>query len=159
MVMAANEPNWRRYVIDEILTAASELGIEVKELSPEETVRVRSDLSERFGDNRHLLTFGNMRDKISVQSPDGWEGLGEFLAPTPHVLFYDGPGDLDRSSVLIEDGSRIPDLIAETFGFPFYVTDLNQTFVVGQTDDDYMVGAGRARDWVSSLPPWKPPEG
>jgi hypothetical protein len=54
---AVAEPTFRRYVIDEILRAANELGIAIKEVSPEDVNRLRSDLADRYGDREHLITF------------------------------------------------------------------------------------------------------
>jgi hypothetical protein len=102
-------------------------------------------------------TSSPSRDKAAIQHPDAWQRLGEFLAPVPHMVFYDSPGFQDRAGALISDGRRLPDLIGETFGFPFYITDLEQSFVVGMNDHDYMIGVGLAKPWVESLPPWYPP--
>jgi hypothetical protein len=144
------EIQMKRLVIDEILRAAAEIGVQVRELAPEEVTRLRSELSDRFGDGQHVLTFENMRNKSALQDENGWRRLEGFLGAGPHVLFYDSPGFADRAGVEI-NGTTIPGLIGECFGFPFYVTDMAHTFVVGMNDHDYLIGTGTAASWVASL--------
>lgn len=141
----------KRLVIEEILRAASEIGVQVRELAPEEVTQIRSNLSDRFGDGEHILTFENMRNRSAIQDENGWRRLEEFLGSGPHVLFYDSPGFVDRAGVELANGTTVPGLIGECFGFPFYVTDAAHTFVVGMNDHEYLIGAGTAASWIASL--------
>jgi hypothetical protein len=139
-----------RYVIDELLSAASRTGVKLREVSAESIMQLRSELSDRFGDGEHMLTFENMKHKMALQDEMGWSRLKGFLRPSAHVLFYDSPGSQDRGGVEVFDGTQIPRLIEECFGFPFYVTNLSRDFVVGMNDHDFLIGVGMARPWIAS---------
>jgi hypothetical protein len=143
--------NPKRYIIDEILRACQELGVSATEMDPEAVDLLREELGHSFGAPGALLTFETMKDKASIQDPEAWKRLAEFIGPGPHVLFYDSPGFLDRGGVAISDGARIVEILGESFGFPFYVTDVARTFVVGMNFHDFLIGTGRATRWVKSL--------
>lgn len=139
-----------RYVLDEVLAAAAATGAEVRELAPDEVVRLRTRAGAALGaDPRAPIGFDNLADSASVQDEDAWRRLPELLTAGPHELFWDHSHD--AAGVRVADGSRLTDLLAECFGFPFYVVDADLTLVVGMDDHDVLVGAGRAAGWVRSL--------
>ena len=142
-----------RYVINEVTSACDVLGVAYRELSPEYVEALRQQLAAQFGPGAdYLLTFDNMLGKNARQDTEGWALLQSFLNREPHLLFYDAPGSIDRHGVRFLDGSAIPKVLAECFGFPFYITDEAHRFVVGMNEHDYLIGVGSAEAWMRGLP-------
>lgn len=142
-----SEAQLARYVIDEVLAAGERTGTPVRETPSGEVDALRAELGTTFG-NGAPLEFRTMRDKASVQDGDAWRRLPELLSPTPHLLFWDHSHDGAGAEL---DGSRVVDVLAECFGFPFYVVDAARTYVVGMDDHDYLIGTGRAAGWIRTL--------
>jgi len=140
-----------RYVVDEIRRAATELDVPVEELSADQIMELRDALGQVYGSGGGPLTFETMTGKASRQKEDGYLDLAGFLRSGPHTLFYDSPGFADQAGVRFADGAGVSPVLAECFGFPFYVTDEEHTFVVGMNDHDYLIGVGTAAPWVASL--------
>lgn len=140
----------KRYVISEILSAAHEISIPVIEMSPNDVDALRRKLAKKFGaDSRHQIDFNNMSGKVSIQNEDGWRLLSEILEHDVHYMFYDH--SCDYHGVEISNGARISDILERCFGFPFYVTDKENTFVIGMNDHDYLIGTGSVTDWLKKL--------
>lgn len=140
----------KRYVINEVLNAAQEESVSVKEISPEGVDKLRCTLAQKFGINKnHRLSFENMAERESVQNEDGWKFISSFLKNTPHYMFFDH--SWDGHGIEFSSGEKISDILGKCFGFSFYITDKENTFVIGMNDHDYLIGAGEASGWIEKL--------
>src|SRR4051794_25757852 len=113
--MAAHDLEFQRYVVDEVLRAAGELGVHAVELSADTVQDLRLQLGDLYGHKGQLITFERMANKAAIQDPDALPKLNAFLGAGRHIVFYDSPGHFDRSGVAFDSGSEIVDVIGECF--------------------------------------------
>jgi hypothetical protein len=48
----------------------------------------------------------------------------------------------------VPSGSSLDQLLSNTFGFEFYVTDLNADYLICFNHHDVLVGCGNAQQWL-----------
>ena len=62
------------------------------------------------------------------------------------VLFFDISDEVEMFHV--PSGSSLDELLGNTFGFVFYVTDTNATYLLSFNDHDFLICCGSARKWL-----------
>jgi hypothetical protein len=140
----------KRYVINEVLAAVQAVSTSAREMPPTEVDTLRCNLAQKFGLKKNYpLNFENMSGKYSVQNEEAWRSISRFLDNSAHYMFYDH--SCDHHGIEFYDGKKISDVLERCFGFPFYITDKNNTFVIGMNDHDYLIGVGIAVDWVKTI--------
>ncbi|HSS47938.1 MAG TPA: hypothetical protein VLX28_03225 [Thermoanaerobaculia bacterium] len=75
--------------------------------------------------------------------------MADFLDTTPALLLFD-PHD-EKVSFDFDSGVDIPRVIEGCFGFEFYVTDRQTSFLICFNHHDFLIGAGRAKAWVAGI--------
>ena len=79
----------------------------------------------------------------------GWSYLGNFLMDNECImLFYDESG---WNTVKILTGYDLVNILGESFAFEFYVVDNRLTYLLCFSHEDQLIGAGRAKEWISKL--------
>jgi hypothetical protein len=137
-------------IAEEVCRASEELGIQVHTLTMSQRKVVRAALLSKFGrDARFEFNFNNMQEYASLYHPDSWRWIDGLLPDAPVYLLTD-PRDEDVGFEFTS-GSSLLAVLGECFPFVFYVTDLTQSFVVGQDNHDVLIGAGSAMAWIHML--------
>jgi hypothetical protein len=62
------------------------------------------------------------------------------------VLLFDLSNEAEMFQV--PSGTALHDLLYNTFGFVFYVTDSEATYLICFNDHDFLIGCGSARRWI-----------
>jgi hypothetical protein len=137
---------------EDILSAAQRLKIGLAEIDEPSARKIRDNLVREYGiDQRYELTPSNMTGHSSVQHPDSWKWIGEFLSDEPVLLFYDSTAE--SCMFRLDSGTDVVSLLGECCGFVFCVTNESLSYVLCQNDHDYLIGAGAAKAWVGMLAP------
>lgn len=87
---------------------------------------------------------------FSAQGADLWRQIGSFVDKRRCYLFLE-PKDGIRV-VELDSGQALTDILASTFGFEFYISDAEGTYLICFNHHDIIMGAGVAGDWISKLP-------
>jgi hypothetical protein len=143
-------------VKDEIHSASGALRLGIVQVDGERARGIRDALTIKYGaDSRFEFADNNIRPehRSSVQHPDSWSWVDEFLTDEPVLFFYDSNLNGDDAMFRIPSGRDVVTLLRECSSFPFYVTNDALDYVICHNDHDYIVGAGRAKAWVESLTP------
>ena len=61
----------------------------------------------------------------------------------------------DEHAFLIANGVELQTILGESFGFEFYITDRDQSYVICFNHHDVLYGCGAAREWVEELAKFK----
>jgi hypothetical protein len=79
-----------------------------------------------------------------------WKDLWHLTKDDSIYLMFDY--DLDSSVILINDGSKISDILRETTGFIFYISDIELNYLIFQNFHDVFFGVGaKATSWMRSF--------
>ena len=94
---------------------------------------------------------GGLSDSASIQDPEGWRLISRFVGSRPCVLFFDASDEAEMLEIL--SGEALQTLLAESYGFEFYVTDADATYLICFNHHDMLIGCGSARVWLKGLNP------
>ena len=61
----------------------------------------------------------------------------------------------DEHAFLIANGVELQTILGESFGFEFYITDKDQSYVICFNHHEVLYGCGAAREWVEELAKFK----
>ncbi|HTN89773.1 MAG TPA: hypothetical protein VL242_39130 [Sorangium sp.] len=142
---------WSSYIRDEILRSAHVTGASLEIVDEAEAAALREELCARYCEDRRL-GFGrnNLKDYAAVYDSESFLWAAEFLGDSAGYMLYDSSHPKDRYVFRVPDGPALHAVLEECFGFQFYVADQELSFVLCSTDDDCLMGCGRARPWVES---------
>lgn len=132
---------------DEIRAGISTAKIEAAPLSDSESRATLSALTTSYAAAGRGPLWERLRDAESLQSRDGWKHAG-FLDEPARLLVFQGNRVFGYR---LRRATDLPKLLEECYGFEFYVTDDEVTYVVVFNHHDMLIGAGRAAAWVRSL--------
>jgi hypothetical protein len=137
-------------VAGEVLKVIEALGIRARPLTPEEGKELWGLVAVIYaGGNTRRFMWERLLDATGVQFPEGWRRLADFLGTAPALLLFD-PHD-EKTYFEFDSGVDIPRVIEECFGFEFYVTDRQTSFLLCFNHHDFLIGAGAARAWVAGI--------
>jgi len=132
------------HIAAEILDAEREHCLGVQLLSAAERDRLRERIVAQYGRSNRL--WEPVDGGASVQDTDGWRGIGELVGARSCVLLFDAGEEAEMFHV--PSGQALHDLLANTFGFEFYVADTEAGYLVCFNHHDVLVGWGSAADWI-----------
>ncbi len=133
------------YIVDEILEAEREYAFGVRFLDPAARDQLRELVFARFGGRSDRL-WATVNDCASVQNREAWQWIRDFVGASSCVLFFDISDEVEMFHV--PSGSSLDELLGNTFGFVFYVTDTNATYLLSFNDHDFLICCGSARKWL-----------
>ena len=135
-------------VRDEIAAAVSQLGVRAVELAAAETSDLEAQIECAFARPGLDPLWERLLDKESIHDPDGWKRIAEFVRG-PAVLFVrDSQGSC---AFRFDVPNEIVDALGASYGFVFYIVDLEYRYLLCFNDHDVLIGCGAARSWVRSL--------
>lgn len=85
----------------------------------------------------------------SVQDSDAWQWIERFVGPMPCVLLFDVSEEAEMFHV--PSGEALTSVLANSFGFEFYVTDMAADYLICFNHHDVLVCCGSARAWAEEL--------
>jgi len=139
------------YISEDILKVSRKLGIQASLLSPEESDAIRDKVARRFGlDKADLQTCtSSMTEYKVICNDDAWRWIGDFLRGWTAFLLV-GEGALTETW-RVAPGERVVELLGETFGFVFFVTNDNADYLLCYDDHNCLIGFGSAASWIGEM--------
>jgi hypothetical protein len=132
-------------IVEEILAAEREHSLGVQLLPAADRDRLRERISSRYGGRSYRL-WETLHDCASVQDSEGWKWIREFVGSRSCVLLFDLDEEVEMFHV--PSGSSLDELLQNTFGFEFYVTDMDGAYLICFNHHDFLVCCGSAREWL-----------
>lgn len=99
-------------------------------------------------DRRRRLLWEQLAGS-SVQDPEGWRRIPDYVGDAGCVLFFDESTCDDLLAV--PSGAALRTLLEESYHFEFYVTGTGDDYVLAFNHHDFLVGAGSAEAFVERL--------
>jgi hypothetical protein len=91
----------------------------------------------------------NLLDSASVQNPDGWQWISDFVGSRRCVLLFDAAEEVEMLDV--PSGEALENLLANSYHFEFYVTDGDASYLICFNHHDMLICCGSARAWLEGL--------
>jgi hypothetical protein len=142
-------------IVQEVLRAADHFGFRLQVLDADQTAPLWHRLAQRFGEpGRGRRLWEQLSQRAAVQDPDAWCWIANFLSDEPVLMLFD-PSD-EVVGVRFAHGSQVVPVLAESFGFEFYVTNEQLEFLLCFNHHDFLIAAGSAKAWLENVQ-LKPP--
>ncbi|NUE67745.1 DUF6756 family protein [Snodgrassella sp. ESL0253] len=141
-----------RYIADDFIVEAKKLRISYKEINMQDALRIRNNVENLYCKKG----YGALWERISI------ENFG-FHTPNNKAIFKNLNAEINNEVIIFFEEStdktffklkNIVDLmnvVNELFGFVFYITDENESFLLCRNDHEFIIGAGKAKKWVENL--------
>lgn len=82
----------------------------------------------------------------SVHDSERWKWISEFVGSRSCVLLFNRSGEAEMFRV--PSGESLHQLLFNTFGFEFYVADVDGSYLICFNHHDVRVCCGSAREWL-----------
>jgi hypothetical protein len=141
------------YIADEITTVSTQLKIEIQTVAGEESITLKKKLADSFSTDPNLperFSWQNLTNYSSIHDSAGWKKIAAFTPEKPVILFVNP--ELESTGWYFASGQFLVDVLAESCGFPFYITSLEADYIICFDDHDCLLAAGTAKGWLESLP-------
>lgn len=133
------------YIGEGILEAEREHALGIRLLDAEARDQLRELVFARYGGRSNRL-WETASGCASVQNSEAWQWIRNFVGSRSCILFFDLNDEAEM--FYVPSGSSLDELLGNTFGFVFYVTDADATYLVSFNDHDFLICCGSAREWL-----------
>ena len=132
-----------------IVDSVKELGKNVTYLSNRDIEVLYSNVVKQFIYSQKIPFWEYIDGGIGVHDKNGWSSIEVFLKDKEFILFTD-PGD-EKFALQIYDAHDLSDILSNTIGFQFYVTDFSFLWMVCFNDHDNLIVKGEKVElWLLS---------
>ncbi|MGC4064596.1 MAG: hypothetical protein QM784_08120 [Polyangiaceae bacterium] len=133
----------------ELIRATREKQSAVRALTPADSAALRERVVARYAKQPVFWPlWENFRFPFSVQNPDGWKEIGKAIGASACFLFLNPSDGLQAFEC--DSGSQLNDLLADTYGFEFYVTNSEVSYLFCFNHHDMLLAAGTAVLWMEA---------
>ncbi|MBP3505911.1 MAG: hypothetical protein J6K43_05845 [Lachnospiraceae bacterium] len=78
-----------------------------------------------------------------------WCYIKDFVKDNECIMFFNQ--DEEKEMFLIKSGNDLNFILSETYGFEFYVTDKQGSYLLCLNHHNILYGCGKAKGWISNL--------
>jgi hypothetical protein len=132
-------------IADEIREVEREHALNVRPIPAPERDLLRERLVRRFSSGRARL-WEDSTDSVSVHSREAWRWISDFVSSRSCVLLFDASDEIEMFAV--PSGPVLEQLLANSFGFEFYVTDRDASYLICFNHHDFLICWGSAKEWL-----------
>lgn len=91
----------------------------------------------------------SFKDYTYYQNSNAWALIYDYIKDNECIIFFNKSDD--RNGFLISNGAELQKILEESFGFEFYITDRNLSYLICFNHHDILYGLGKAKDWVKEV--------
>lgn len=138
---------WNIY--EEIITAVNTLKINVVEISENQSEEIIKKIIKKYTtekENRYL--WEEIVDYFSVNNKDAWRWVNEFIGKSEAIMFFNNSDE--RKSFIFQNGDDLVSVLSETYGFEFYITNKDLTYLICFNHHDILIASGIAKEWLKN---------
>lgn len=135
---------------EDILEVVENTTFSIEETAADTSEYIRKKIVKLYcrSDNTRNVLWENFKEHACFSDPNGWRYVKE-LVNGKCVLFFNEAED--NSMLLINSGDELDYILSETYGFEFYVTDMECSYLLCFSDHDILYGCGSAYEKVKHL--------
>ena len=91
----------------------------------------------------------SFKDYIYYQNSNAWSLIHDYVKDNECIMFFNKSGD--ENGFLIFNGRELQQILEDSFGFEFYITDKNCSYLLCFNHHDILYGSGKAKAWVNEM--------
>lgn len=125
--------------------------IEVKKIEPEKRVKILDSIVKKYIDiNRRGIWLWEKFVQYETLSDDmAWSYIGSFVKDNDCIMFFNQ--DEEKEMFLIQGGNALNYILSETYGFEFYITDKESSYLICFNHHNILYGCGIAEKWIKNM--------
>lgn len=136
--------------IDELERACGELDIRSEALSREESVKIITEVLNKYKVGKTSGHLAICHDSISIPIEDYEFTYSSNLDDEAIYVFFDQEGYSKKQVIEISSGQRLGEIMENSFGMEYFVTNRDFTYLLAV--NWYVIeGAGSAKRWIKGL--------
>ena len=85
----------------------------------------------------------------ALNDGQAWRYLKDFVKDNPCIMFFDSKEEKDM--LLIQSGDDLNYILSETYGFEFYITDKQCSYLLCFSHHNILYGCGIAEEWINKI--------
>lgn len=78
-----------------------------------------------------------------------WSYIRDFVKKNECILFFNQ--DEDKNMLMIKTGDDLDYILSETYGFEFYITNKDVSYLLCYSHHNILYGCGEAEEWIYKL--------
>ena len=134
----------------EIERAAKECGIDLIVVKKEEAEEIVNCIKQKYRkSNKYSFMWDELNDFSVINNKDRWTYIKDFIGDSICLLFFNVFDD--KTVFKLNNGMDLHEILGETYGFEFYVTNMETQYLIFFSHHDCLYGCGTAKEWVNKL--------
>lgn len=85
----------------------------------------------------------------ALKSDMAWSYIKDFVKDNECIMFFDP--EEEKEMFLIQSGNDLNYILSETYGFVFYITNKQCSYLLCFNDHNILYGCGNAENWIHEL--------
>ncbi len=140
----------KNHIEREIIKVAEEYNIELFIFDDKSSNSLFSAVSKKYSNvsTEIIPLWDNLFDAVYVVDPNGWSKISNFVGNKSCVLLILNG---EKKAFKLSCGADLHELLENSFGFEFYITDENISFLICFNHHDQLVCCGKAKKWGESV--------
>lgn len=110
---------------------------------------LRTDIIEQYCNRNSVFMWESFKDCIHYQNSNAWSLIHDYVKENECIMLFDKSED--ENVFLISNGRELQQILEDSFGFEFYITDKNYSYLLCFNHHDILYGAGKAKEWINEI--------
>ncbi|ONI37642.1 hypothetical protein AN639_09475 [Candidatus Epulonipiscium fishelsonii] len=139
---------WDIYIYKELIITKNILGINFTELCEKQTKELKKGIDEKYitTNAKDMFKWQNIKNYFAIQNGIAWKWISEFIGDKENIIFFNESDE--KIAFLFYSSYDLINILSETSGFEFYVTDRSLSYLICCNHHDYLIVAGKAKKWL-----------
>lgn len=133
---------------EEVKRAAAVLDIDITELSRDVSLEIIRIITEKYITGNSCFLWDDLTDYVYVNNSDAWSWINEYIGNTEVIMFFNESDE--KKSFLFKNGDDLVAVLGETYGFEFYVTNKEKSYLLVFNHHDILMACGDAKNWLNT---------
>jgi hypothetical protein len=135
---------------EQVTAAAKRLAVAVTELEPLRSAELLGQVRSKYASDRaREPLWEHLKDQESIHAAESWAWLHEYIKGRSIIMFFEERDD--RCALYFDNGGFVVPCLYDCYGFEFYLTDPECSFLVSFNHHDICTGCGEAKAWVRDM--------
>lgn len=135
-------------ISEEVKRAANVLDINITELSRDVSLEIIKIITEKYTVGNSCFLWDNLTDYVYVNNSVAWSWINEYIGNTEVIMFFNESDE--KKSFLFKNGDDLVAILGETYGFEFYVTNKEKSYLLVFNHHDILMACGNAKNWLNT---------
>ena len=135
-------------ISEEVKRAADVLDINITELSRDVSLEIIKIITEKYAAGNSCFLWDDLTDYVYVNNSYAWSWINEYIGNTEVIMFFNESDE--KKSFLFKNGDDLVAVLGETYGFEFYVTNKEKSYLLVFNHHDILMACGDAKNWMNT---------